>query len=108
MGIDSCGMIISAVHQEEGVEKLHCLMVDERIPVGAKLYQNSKKLTDMKNRNSADNERIIDLFKRAVTIKSHGPSDCRQNGSRYHVREPFFCPFPVFKSKFYAGKEKLQ
>lgn len=35
-------------------------------------------------------------------------SDCRQNGSRYHVREPFFCPFPVFKSKFYAGKEKLQ
>ncbi|ANU77497.1 hypothetical protein A4V09_18155 [Blautia pseudococcoides] len=38
MGIDSCGMIISAVHHEEGVEKLHCLMVDERIPAGAKLY----------------------------------------------------------------------
>ncbi len=38
MGIDSCGMLISAVHQEEGVEKLHLLMVDDRIPAGAKLY----------------------------------------------------------------------
>ena len=38
MGIDSCGMIISAVHSEEGVEKLHCLMVDDCIPAGAKLY----------------------------------------------------------------------
>ena len=38
MGIDSCGMIISAIHQEEGVEKLHCLMVDDHIPAGAKLY----------------------------------------------------------------------
>ena len=38
MGIDSCGMIISAVHHEDGVEKLHCLMVDGRIPAGAKLY----------------------------------------------------------------------
>ena len=38
MGIDSCGMIISAVHREEGVEKLHCLMVDPHIPAGAKLY----------------------------------------------------------------------
>ena len=38
MGIDSCGMIISAVHHEEGAEKLHCLMVDDRIPAGAKLY----------------------------------------------------------------------
>ena len=38
MGIDSCGMIISAIHHEEGVEKLHCLMVDDRIPAGAKLY----------------------------------------------------------------------
>ncbi len=38
MGIDSCGMIISAVHQEMGVEKLHCLMVDSHIPAGAKLY----------------------------------------------------------------------
>ena len=38
MGIDSCGMIISAVHHEEGVEKLHCLMVDDHIPAGAKLY----------------------------------------------------------------------
>ena len=37
MGIDSCGMIISAVHHEEGVEKLHCLMVDDHIPAGAKL-----------------------------------------------------------------------
>ena len=38
MGIDSCGMLISAVHQEEGEEKLHLLMVDDRIPAGAKLY----------------------------------------------------------------------
>ena len=38
MGIDSCGMIISADHHEEGVEKLHCLMVDPHIPAGAKLY----------------------------------------------------------------------
>ena len=38
MGIDSCGMIISAVHHEEGVEKLHCLMVDPHIPADAKLY----------------------------------------------------------------------
>lgn len=38
MGIDSCGMIISAVHHEAGVEKLHCLMVDPHIPAGAKLY----------------------------------------------------------------------
>ena len=38
MGIDSCGMIISAVHHEEGEEKLHCLMVDDHIPAGAKLY----------------------------------------------------------------------
>ena len=38
MGIDSCGMIISAVHHEEGKEKLRCLMVDDRIPAGAKLY----------------------------------------------------------------------
>ena len=38
MGIDSCGMIISAVHQEEGRERLHLLMVDDHIPAGAKLY----------------------------------------------------------------------
>ena len=38
MGIDSCGMLISAVHHEEGEEKLHLLMVDDRIPAGAKLY----------------------------------------------------------------------
>ena len=38
MGIDSCGMIISAVHHEEGAEKLHLLMVDDHIPAGAKLY----------------------------------------------------------------------
>ena len=37
MGIDSCGMLISAVHNEEGEEKLHLLMVDEHIPAGAKL-----------------------------------------------------------------------
>ena len=38
MGIDSCGMIISAVHEEEGEERLNLLMVDDRIPAGAKLY----------------------------------------------------------------------
>ena len=38
MGIDSCGMLISAVHHENGVEKLHLLMVDPHIPAGAKLY----------------------------------------------------------------------
>ena len=38
MGIDSCGMIISAVHSEEGEERLHVLMVDDHIPAGAKLY----------------------------------------------------------------------
>mgnify|MGYP001623987936 CR=1 FL=1 len=38
MGIDSCGMIISAIHHEEGEERLNLLMVDDRIPAGAKLY----------------------------------------------------------------------
>ena len=38
MGIDSCGMLISAVHHEEGQEKLHLLQVDPHIPAGAKLY----------------------------------------------------------------------
>ena len=38
MGIDSCGMVISAVHHENGEEKLHLLMVDPHIPAGAKLY----------------------------------------------------------------------
>jgi len=38
MGIESCGMLISAVHHEEGEEKLHLLMVDNHIPAGAKLY----------------------------------------------------------------------
>ena len=38
MGIESCGMLISAVHHENGQEKLHLLMVDGRIPAGAKLY----------------------------------------------------------------------
>ncbi len=38
MGIDSCGMLISAVHHEEGEEKLHLLIVDDHIPAGAKLY----------------------------------------------------------------------
>ena len=37
MGIDSCGMLISAVHKEEGEEKLHLIMVDNHIPAGAKL-----------------------------------------------------------------------
>ena len=38
MGIDSCGMLISAVHEENGKEGLNLLMVDDRIPAGAKLY----------------------------------------------------------------------
>lgn len=38
MGIDSCGMLLSAIHSEEGEEKLHLLMVDNSIPAGAKLY----------------------------------------------------------------------
>ena len=38
MGIDSCGMLISAVHEEDGHEGLHLLMVDNHIPAGAKLY----------------------------------------------------------------------
>ena len=38
MGIDSCGMLLSAVHEEEGEEKLHLLMVDDHIPAGARLY----------------------------------------------------------------------
>ncbi len=38
MGIDSCGMLLSAIHEEEGKEKLHLLMVDNHIPSGAKLY----------------------------------------------------------------------
>ena len=38
MGIESCGMLLSAIHEEEGEEKLHLLMADNRIPAGAKLY----------------------------------------------------------------------
>ena len=38
MGIDSCGMLLSALHKEEGEERLHLLMVDKHIPAGAKLY----------------------------------------------------------------------
>ena len=38
MGIESCGMLISAVHHEEGEEKLHLLMLDDHIPAGAKMY----------------------------------------------------------------------
>ena len=38
MGIDSCGMLLSAIHEEKGEEKLHLLMVDDHIPAGAKLY----------------------------------------------------------------------
>ena len=38
MGIDSCGMLLSAIHEEEGEEKLHLLMVEDHIPAGAKLY----------------------------------------------------------------------
>ena len=44
MGIDSCGMLISAVHEEDGAEGLHLLLVDDHIPAGAKLY--IKKLFD--------------------------------------------------------------
>lgn len=38
MGIESCGMLLSAIHEEAGEEKLHLLMVDNHIPAGAKLY----------------------------------------------------------------------
>ena len=38
MGIESCGMLISAVHHEEGEEKLHLIMLDNHIPAGAKMY----------------------------------------------------------------------
>ena len=38
MGIDSCGMLISAVHHENGEEKLHLIMLDSHIPAGAKMY----------------------------------------------------------------------
>ena len=38
MGIDSCGMLLSAVHSEEDEEKLHLIMLDNHIPAGAKLY----------------------------------------------------------------------
>ena len=38
MGIESCGMLLSAVHSEEGAEKLNLLMVSNKIPAGAKLY----------------------------------------------------------------------
>ena len=38
MGIESCGMLLSAIHEKEGEEKLHLLMVDNHIPAGAKLY----------------------------------------------------------------------
>ena len=44
MGIDSCGMLISAVHHEDGQEKLNLLMVDDRIPAGAKLYWRQEKI----------------------------------------------------------------
>jgi len=38
MGIDSCGMLLSAIHEEEGAEKLNLIMVDNRIPAGARLH----------------------------------------------------------------------
>ncbi len=38
MGIDSCGMLISAVHHEEGKERLNLIMLDDNIPAGAKMY----------------------------------------------------------------------
>ena len=40
MGIDSCGMLLSAIHEEEGAEKLNLIMVDKRIPAGARLHSN--------------------------------------------------------------------
>ena len=39
MGVESCGMLISAIHSEEGEEKLHLLMLDNHIPAGAKMYR---------------------------------------------------------------------
>ena len=47
MGIDSCGMLISAVHHENGEEKLHLLMVDPHIPAGAKLYSKITKKSSL-------------------------------------------------------------
>ena len=44
MGIDSCGMLLSAIHEGEGEEKLHLLMVDDHIPAGAKLYLDDVKM----------------------------------------------------------------
>ena len=44
MGIDSCGMLLSAIHEEEGEEKLHLLMVDDHIPAGPKLYSDDVKM----------------------------------------------------------------
>lgn len=38
MGVESCGMLLSAIHEEEGEERLNLLMVDDHIPAGAKLY----------------------------------------------------------------------
>lgn len=38
MGIDSCGMLLSAIHEEEGAEKLNLIMVDNHIPAGARLH----------------------------------------------------------------------
>lgn len=43
MGIDFCGMLISAVHHEEGEEKLHLLMLVDHIPAGAKMYKPNQK-----------------------------------------------------------------
>ena len=53
MGIDSCGMLISAVHHEEGAEKLHLLQVDSHIPASAKLYKDLKP-----QERQADSKRV--------------------------------------------------
>ena len=61
MGIDSCGMLLSAVHEEEGEEKLHLLMVDDHIPAGAKLYSDEKlslaAVCTCEHRHKAENAR---------------------------------------------------
>ena len=44
MGIESCGMLLSAIHEEEGEEKLHLLMVDNHIPAGAKLRSEERRV----------------------------------------------------------------
>ena len=73
MGIDSCGMLISAVHHEEGEEKLHLLMVADHIPAGAKLYKNEMSFIFRKARNLHKYTNFTPIAAKigAATKKSH-------------------------------------